>query len=138
MSEVGRTPRDTPPFERPSDPAAADRVVVSRLGAPLLRAHDADGFLKRLRGLHAVPRLGPTDALILRSCFAIHTFGLSEPIDAVFLAHDGRILKVARVPPGRVALCGGARTVVELAAGTAARLNLERGQVLSASTGRWS
>ena len=54
-----------------------DKVTLRRLSAPLLYAYDACTFFRRLRGLHGVPPLGPTDALIIRPCMAIHTFGFS-------------------------------------------------------------
>ncbi len=49
-------------------------------------------------------------------------------IDAVFLDRSGRILRVVeRIAPWRFAACPGARAVLELAAGEAARLGLRTG-----------
>ena len=69
------------------------KVTLCRLGAPLLYAYDASTFIRRLKGLHGVPPLGLTDALILRPCKAIHTVGLDKPVDIIFLDRRGIILK---------------------------------------------
>ena len=121
-----------------SRPSAAVNVpvVLSRLGAPLLRAHDACTFLKRLRGLHGVPPLGPSEALLLRPCRAVQTFGMPGPIDVAFLDAGGVVLKVITLPPGKMSSCAGASSVVEMAEGTAARLQLGVGQTLSRSGAR--
>jgi uncharacterized membrane protein (UPF0127 family) len=53
-------------------------------------------------------------------------------IDAVFLDRAGCVLKVvAELPPWRMAGCRGARAVLELPAGEAARQGLEPGVVLT-------
>jgi uncharacterized membrane protein (UPF0127 family) len=50
------------------------------------------------------------------------------PIDVVFAARDGRVVKVrAAVPRGRIAVAWGAFAVIELAAGEAGRAGLRRG-----------
>ena len=110
-------------------------VTLSRLGAPLLRAHDACTFLTRLRGLHGVPPLGPTDALLLRPCRAVQTFGMRTPIDVAFVDADGVVLKVVTLAPGRIAGCVRAKAAVEMRAGTASRMQLAPGQTLVRSTG---
>ena len=120
--------------------AAADAapVTVFRLGAPLLVARDASTFVTRLRGLHGMLPLGPTDALIIRPCGAVQTWRMPCAIDVAFLDRHGKVLRVDTVPPGRVRICLGARVVIEMASGTAARLSLAPGHVLSSSIGVWS
>jgi len=113
-------------------------VTISRLGAPLLRARDATTCWQRLRGLHGMLPLGSSRALILRPCRAIQTIGMPHSIDVVFLDREGRILRIETVPPARLCLCPGARVAVEMASGTASRLGLARGHVLSSSAGNWS
>ena len=113
-------------------------VTVVRLGAPLLVARDACTFAARLRGLHGLLPLGPTDALIIRPCCAIQTFRMPCAIDVAFLDGTGLVLRVDTVPPGQVRMCLRARLVIEMAAGTAARLSLVPGHVLSSSAGAWS
>lgn len=112
-------------------------MTLYRLGAPLLKAHVANTFLKRLRGLHRIPTLGPHDALVIQPCQAVHTFRLRVAIDVVYLDRRGGVIKVARVAPGRVDWCVGSNIVVEMAAGTAARLDLGVGHVLVGAKGYW-
>ncbi len=113
------------------------KVTLRRLSAPLLYAYDACTFFRRLRGLHAVPPLGPTDALIIRPCKAIHTFGLDKPIDVIFMDGNGIILMLATVNPKRAMLCLKGAVAVEMAAGTASRINLGIGQKFVPDEGHW-
>lgn len=93
-----------------------------------LRIQLAEGFLARLWGLHALqwrqspppspPSAAIVPALLLRPCRAVHTFGLREPIDVIFLGTQNRILRcVPRLAPNRVAFHWRARAVLELPAG---------------------
>ena len=118
--------------------SVSEQVTLSRLGTPLLRAHDASTFLRRLRGLHGVPPLGPDEALILRSCRAVQTFGMKAAIDVVFVDAEGTVLEIVTLAPGRTASRVGARSVVEMQAGTAETLQLAPGQKLVVSNGAWS
>lgn len=114
--------------------SVAPKVTLSRLGAPLLKAYDASSFLSRWRGLHGVPRLSANDALIIRPCKAIHTFGMKYAIDVAFMNAEGRVIKLATLAPGNVSWCAGAWQVVEMSAGTMKRLQLETGHVLVSSS----
>lgn len=116
----------------------SNKVTLTRLGAPLLYAYDAKSFYQRLRGIHGVPSLGPTDAIILRPCNAVHTFGMKCPIDVVFVNRNGVILKSICVVPNRVVVCFGAMVAVEMAEGTAARIQLAVGQKFVPSHGEWT
>ncbi len=77
----------------------------------------------------------PSDTgLWLRSCNAIHTFGVRFPIDVLFLDGEGRILRtVSRLHSCRA--CGPvwrAKTIVELPAGTLTRTALRVGMRVEA------
>lgn len=115
----------------------SDKVTLRRLGAPLLYAYDACTFLRRLRGLHAVPPLGLTDALIIRPCKAIHTYGLDRTIDVIFMDRSGKILKVDSIAPQKLMFCWRASVAVEMRHGTAARLGLKVGQRFLPCKGWW-
>jgi len=120
-----------------NDTFLAKKITLRRLGAPLLYAYDASSFMQRLKGLQGVPPLGPTDALIIRPCKAIHTFGLSKPIDVIFMNRKGVILKLKTVKPRSALFCWRARLAVEMAHGTASRLGLKEGQQFRPSEGKW-
>jgi uncharacterized membrane protein (UPF0127 family) len=87
--------------------------------------------LPRLRGLLGERGLAPGDALWIEPTSSIHMFFMRFPIDAVFLDRSGVVRKiVSDLRPWRVAGCRGARVVVELAAGEAARQRLAVGERL--------
>jgi uncharacterized membrane protein (UPF0127 family) len=90
--------------------------------------------LRRMRGLLGRKHLPAGEGLLLRRAGSIHTFFMRFPIDAVFLDRRDVVVAITRdLPPWRVASCRGARSVLELAAGEAARRGLAAGQRLEAA-----
>lgn len=56
--------------------------------------------------------------MIIAPTNAIHTFFMKFPIDVLFVAKDGRVVKIREaLPPWRIAGGWGAFCVIELAAG---------------------
>ena len=91
----------------------------------------ADSVLARTKGLLGRRSLPPGEGLLLEPAASIHMFFMRFPIDAVFLDRELNVLKVvADLKPWRMAGKRGARFVLELAAGEAARRGLEPGQRL--------
>jgi len=91
----------------------------------------ARSFRARLFGLLGQPPLGPYEALRITPCAAVHTFGMQQPIDVVFVGRGGWILAVVpRVRPWRVVWRRGAVEVVETAAGQAAACGFKAGERL--------
>lgn len=87
-----------------------------------LTVHRARSFATRLGGLLARPPLRPDEALYLAPCASVHTCFMRYPIDVVFLDAAGRVIRtVEHLRPWRMAACRGARAVLELRAGEAAR-----------------
>jgi uncharacterized membrane protein (UPF0127 family) len=83
-----------------------------------LTLHVARAFRERRRGLAKMTPLAPGHALRILKCNSIHTFGMRFALDLVWLARDGRVLRVDHaVAPRRMKLCVRARSVVETAAG---------------------
>lgn len=79
----------------------------------------ADSWWRRLRGLLARGPLGQDDGLLLLECGAIHTVGMTYPIDVAFLDAEGIVVRsIPRMMPCRVGR-GGPEAVhtLELAAG---------------------
>jgi uncharacterized membrane protein (UPF0127 family) len=92
----------------------------------------AETPLARLRGLLGRDELPPGEGLLLRPAGSIHTAFMRFPIDAVFLDAADRVAKVASsLPPWRTAACHGARSVLELPAGEAAKRGLRPGVSLT-------
>jgi protein-S-isoprenylcysteine O-methyltransferase Ste14/uncharacterized membrane protein (UPF0127 family) len=91
----------------------------------------------RLVGLLATPRLAPGEGLWLRPCRQVHMFGMRYPIDVVFL--DERLDVVHTIPalaPWAMSpRVGAATSVIELPAGTLARVGLAPGARLVIADG---
>jgi uncharacterized protein len=88
----------------------------------------AETPLARLRGLLGRSGLASGEGLLLRPAGSIHTAFMRFSIDAVFLDRADRVVKVAAaLRPWRAAACRGARSVLELPAGEAARRGLRPG-----------
>jgi uncharacterized protein len=84
------------------------------------RADLADSFLGRARGLIGRSALAPGEGLVIRPCSAVHSIGMTFPIDVVHLDGSSRVLRVVpELRPWRFGpLVPGSRVVVELPAGT--------------------
>ena len=90
-----------------TDEALADRVEIA------VTRRD------RRKGLLGRSGLEPASALIIAPCFSIHTMFMRFAIDVVFVADDGRVVKVVRdMTPWRIAVDPTEHAVVELPAGS--------------------
>src|SRR5436853_3541285 len=97
-----------------------------RDGEVLADAEVAAGRAERRRGL--LGRDGIDGTLVLRPCRQVHTIGMRFPIDVVWCARDGRVVRVARVAPNRVSRAViRSRFVLEAEAGATQRWRLAVG-----------
>jgi uncharacterized membrane protein (UPF0127 family) len=88
-------------------------------------------MFERMRGLLGRTPLKSGEALIIDPCNAIHTFGMTYPLDIVFVDAKGKVLKLCnQVPRLRMAKSFGARMTIELAAGESERIGLSIGDQL--------
>ena len=95
----------------------------------------ADRFGPRLRGLLGRRSIGSDEGILIRPAGSIHMFFMRFAIDAVFLDSDDVVLDVVSpVRPWRVAGCRGAKAVLELAEGEAARRGVRVGMQMSVET----
>jgi len=97
------------------------------------RAERAASLWPRLRGLLGRPGLGPSAALLIERCGAVHTVGMRFALDLVFLDRSWRVVRVVRnVRPGRLMVWGGWRAVrvVEAAAGGVALEGVRPGETV--------
>jgi uncharacterized membrane protein (UPF0127 family) len=93
----------------------------------------ASSLWRRFTGFLTYGKIHPDRGLWFDNCSAIHTIGMREHIDAVFLAKDGSVMRIDySVAPYRLAImCAGARAVVELGAAPAERRDLLLGDQLT-------
>ena len=111
------------------DPQGPFGLWNCRTGLPiatrLIAAFDSTA---RRQGLLGRSGLGDGEGIALAPCSSIHTAFMRFPLDLIFLARDGRVLRVSPgVPPWRIRLHWRAFAVVELAAGSLARTGTIRG-----------
>lgn len=93
----------------------------------------ADSLWRRFTGFLAYGKIRPDQGLWFDNCSAIHTIGMRERIDAVFLAKGDRVMRIDySVAPNRFAvICAGARAVIELGAAPAERRDILVGDLLA-------
>jgi len=85
----------------------------------------------RRTGLLKHTSLPDGEAMIIAPTSAVHTFWMRFPIDIVFVARDGRVLKVRpAVPAWRMTGALGAFAAIEMAAGALTRCEVVRGDTL--------
>lgn len=124
-----------PSFIDPLIKASPDgqRLVIERTGTTLA-SHLLPAFDSRTRrtGLLKHQSLPSGTAMIIAPSNAVHTFGMAFDIDIVFVARDGRVLKIRRaVPRRRMAAALRAFAVIELPARTVVDAELREGDRLS-------
>jgi uncharacterized membrane protein (UPF0127 family) len=84
------------------------------------KVEEARTFLSRLRGLMYRQALPSGEALLIKPCDSIHTFGMRFSIDVLFLDSAGKILKAIRaLKPGKVVgPVRGGTAVLEMVSGS--------------------
>jgi uncharacterized membrane protein (UPF0127 family) len=92
----------------------------------------ARSMWSRFMGLMGRADLPEGEGLAITPCSQIHMFFMRFPIDVVYVDREGRVVFIHHsIRPWRVGRwVRGARTAVELPAGTLRRHRIERGQVL--------
>jgi uncharacterized membrane protein (UPF0127 family) len=97
-----------------------------------LTVHRASG-LRRLTGLIGRRELPHAAALSLPRCRSVHGFGMTRPVDVVFLGVDNQVTSTRRLAPWRCIGDRAARSALELRAGEARRLGVVVGSQLRQS-----
>ena len=115
-----------------------DAMHRATVGGRLLadRLRPAHTHWTRLRGLLGTRRLDPGEGLWIKPSNQVHMFGMRYAIDVVFLDDAGRVLRVVHaLQPNRISpRVKGATSVLELPAGTAARMALVEGAQVEIDT----
>jgi uncharacterized protein len=97
------------------------------------RVRVADRVWSRARGLLGFPALQPGEGLLLSPCRAVHTLGMRQSLDVVFLDEAGVVLAEYRelAPNRRTRWHRRAACALELAPGTLERTRVTPGARLS-------
>ena len=97
-------------------------------GTVLASAQIASTHAERRRGLLGRSRFEGVMVLPVR---AVHTMGMRCAIDVAACAHDGTVLRLATMPPGRIGRpCWSARRMIEAPAGSLRSWGVRVGDVL--------
>ena len=113
------------------------RVMNLTRNTPLAdQAARADSFMERFKGLMGVQDLPVGHGLHIEPCNSIHSFFMKIPIDAVFLDAALKVVEIRHaMPPWRMSkVYFGAKSVLELPAGTAKASQTIAGDQLSFET----
>ena len=85
-----------------------------------LRVAEAHTRAARMKGLAKLDAMPESAALHIPKCWSVHTFTMRFPLDLIWLARDGSVVRIDEaVPPRRLRTCVRARSVVEANAGCA-------------------
>jgi uncharacterized protein len=85
----------------------------------------------RSKGLLGRSGLESDEGLWIQPTNSIHMFFMRFPIDVVYAAADGRVLKLVRgIRPWRVSFCRGAKVALELPSGAIDRCGVSVGDHL--------
>jgi uncharacterized membrane protein (UPF0127 family) len=85
----------------------------------------------RSKGLLGRRALGEQEGLWIQPTSSIHMWFMRFPIDVIWAAEDGRVLKlVVNIKPWRMSFCRGAKVALELPVGAIARSGVEVGDHL--------
>jgi uncharacterized membrane protein (UPF0127 family) len=104
---------------------ASDGAIVCE------RCEIPESAFGRMRGLLGRDRLEPGEGMLIDRAGSVHMFFMRFPIDVVFLARDRTVVGVKhRLSPWRVAGARRAVASLELPAGRAAEVSVEKGDVL--------
>ena len=100
----------------------------------LASAEVAGNGSERRRGLRG--RDGIDGALVIMSCRWVHTFGVRFAIDVAFVDENGVVIKIVRLPPGRLGSpVKRGSWVIEAATGAFERWGLSVGDVVEVRDG---
>ena len=123
-----------PTFLSPIRAGSAESYILQNGRSGLVIAGEIEPAFEskaRNRGLLGRAGLHDGSALILAPCSSIHTFFMRFAIDVLFVARDGRVLKIYPALPGwRIAFAFRAFAAIELPAGTAAASDTRSGDAV--------
>lgn len=109
-------------------------IAINRTREEILgdRIGRAETFPGRLRGLLGRGPLADGEGMWIVPCRCVHTFGMSYPIDVLFLDESGLVLGLyPDLPPSRVTrIFSKAAGALELPPGVILRTNTARGDLV--------
>ena len=111
-------------------PGVVNRALVNERTGSIVAQTVEVAVDSRSRRLGLLGRTGLPErhALVIAPCSAVHTWFMRFPIDVLFVARDGRVVKIVnRIGAWRVTASLGAFAAIELPAGSLGRGGWARG-----------
>lgn len=111
-----------------------EKAILRKGDAVLIPNLDVTAsFLERLRGLMFAQSIPDGYGLMIRPCKQIHMMNMKFPLDVIYLSEDGTVLHIDEdIRPWKIGkTVKQAVGVVEVNAGTCARLGLDTGDKLT-------
>jgi uncharacterized membrane protein (UPF0127 family) len=98
----------------------------------------AESLLKRMKGLLGKSDMMPGEALWIKPCLSVHTFGMQFPIDIVFLDKKNKVAALIRnMHPNRLPRLNlRAASVLELPAGVLEATDTRIGDEIEIARGK--
>src|SRR5687768_12580584 len=122
---MSRHPHFLQPLIRRTD---GPRLALYTAGGTRLVASELESAFdsaSRKRGLLGRTGLAAGHALIIAPCNGVHTFGMRFPIDIIYAARDGRVVKLTpNLVRNRISLAPRAFATIEMATGSIAKAGL--------------
>ena len=97
------------------------------------KAKMADNLISRFFGLMGRTDLPEGEGMVIAPCSGVHTMFMRIPIDVLYVSGEGQVVRIDEaMRPWRMGrIVRGARYVVELPAGTAARTGTQVGDEIA-------
>ncbi|MCC5853737.1 MAG: DUF192 domain-containing protein [Alkalimonas sp.] len=91
----------------------------------------ANNWWLRMRGLIGHKPLEISQSLIISPCNSVHTFGMTYPLDVVYLNKKYQVIKITlNLKPWRLDYCLGATYTIEFNSGAAKHYDIKCGDYL--------
>lgn len=111
-----------------------EKAILKKGNAVLIPDVDiTTGFLERFRGLMFTQSIPDSYGLLIRPCNQIHMMNMKFPLDVIYLSEEDTVLHIdENIQPWKIGkTVKHAKGVLEVNAGTCARLGLETGDRLT-------
>lgn len=108
------------------------KVINQQMGSVIPEVRLADTAALRMKGLLGSQPLSMQQGLLITPCNSVHTFGMGYSIDVVYLNKKNKVIKIIEaLKPTRISGCLTASKVLEIAAGSAEKNKIKKGDILS-------
>ncbi|WP_018703524.1 DUF192 domain-containing protein [Anaeromusa acidaminophila] len=95
-----------------------------------IKVRTAATFYQRLIGLLGEKERQFDEGLLLKPCHAVHTLGMTIPLDIFFLSKNHQVVSMKTLHPGKIMISFKGSYALELPEGTIQKYSICRGDTL--------